>query len=533
METAAAIGDEIKNYILRIENENKELKRTTKQYNERVIALEAENQRLEEKLRLALYRQFGRASERFIGKGQQSLFGNEEIPEGKAEPPEPAGTPVKAHIRNAKGRKPIDPKIPRVAIPVDIPEADKQCACGHPLVCIGEDITERLVIIPEQVYVEQYHIKKYACHHCEGSGDEDKPAVRTGKAPETIMPGSIATAGLLSYIFVKKYADYVPYYRQEAGFERIGVNISRQDMSNWQMKTGKRLEPLIEKLKTHVKSGEVMQMDETPMEVMREPGRNNTSKSYMWLARGGPPDKPALFYEYHETRASENVLPFLEGFKGYLQTDGWGSYHTALKGYPDVVHVGCFAHARRKFFEAMKAAEAAGAQKTCGAAEAVSYIKGLYTVEKDLREKVKAHVISQEEFLEERFLKCTPIIVSFHKWLETQSEEVLPSSALGAAIKYTLNQWPTLIKYLCHEELTPDNNAAERGIRPFVMGRKNWVMCGSPEGAKTACTLYSLIETAKANNLNPYRYLKTVFEKVPTLVPGDDWGQLLPWNITL
>jgi transposase len=254
----------------------------------------------------------------------------------------------------------------------------------------------------------------------------------------------------------------------------------------------------------------------------------------MWLARGGPPDKPALFYEYHETRASENVISFLEGFKGYLQTDGWGSYNTAIKKYPDVVHVGCFAHARRKFIEAQKAVEATGTEKKkpCGAEQALSHIKGLYTVEKDLREKVKEHIISLEEFLEERILRCTPIITGFHHWLEIQSAEVLPSSALGAAIKYTLNRWPTLIKYLCHAELTPDNNAAERGIRPFVMGRKNWVMCGSPEGAKTSCALYSLIETAKANNLNPFNYLKTVFEKVPTLTPGDDWGQLLPWNLT-
>jgi transposase len=162
-----------------------------------------------------------------------------------------------------------------VVISIDIPEKDKHCACGHDsdlwsAVYIGEDITERLVIIPEQVYVLQYHIKKYACHHCEGSGDvgpkvRDKPAVRTGKVPESIMPGSIATPELLSYVFVKKYADHVPYNHQEAGFERIGVNISRQDMSNWQVKAGKPLEPLIEKLKDHVKSGEVLQMDETPM----------------------------------------------------------------------------------------------------------------------------------------------------------------------------------------------------------------------------------------------------------------------------
>jgi transposase len=274
MEMAAATGDETKKYILRLEKENTALKHTldenAKQYNERVIALEAENQILAEKLKLALFRQFGRASERFTGKGQPSLFGNEVIPPDKAglvseEPPEQKTINVKSHTRKISGRQAIDPTIPRQEKIIDIAEEDKHCACGHDLVCIGEDITERLVIIPEQVYVEQYRIKKYACHHCEGSGDEDRPAVRTGKVPESIMPGSIATAGLLSYVFVKKYADYVPYYRQEAGFERIGVDISRQDMSNWQMKVGKRLEPLLEKLKAHVKSGAVMQMDETPM----------------------------------------------------------------------------------------------------------------------------------------------------------------------------------------------------------------------------------------------------------------------------
>jgi transposase len=274
-----------------------------------------------------------------------------------------------------------------------------------------------------------------------------------------------------------------------------------------------------------------MQMDETPMEVMREPGRKNTSKSYMWLARGGPPDKPALFYEYHETRASDNVDSFLEGFKGYLQTDGWSSYNTALTRNLNVVHVGCFAHARRRFWEAMKAAEEAGKKSLCGAKDALSSIKGLYTVEADLREKVKKRAITLGELLEERFLRCAPILLSFHRWLKIQSAEVLPSSALGTAVKYTLNQWPHLVNYLAHAELTPDNNAAERGIRPFVMGRKNFVMCGSPEGAKSSCALYSLIETAKANKLNPYTYLKTVFEKIPTLEPDDDWGQLLPWNL--
>jgi transposase len=531
---------ETQSYILHLEKENKALKQSletsTKQFTEKVTTLEQENRILEEKLQLALFRQFGRASERFIGKGQRLLFESEESNAPQGETPDEPPIVVKSHTRSAKGRKAINPLIPRVDETVDIPEEDKHCACGHDLKCIGEDITERLVIIPEQVYVVRYHVKKYACRNCEGSADESKPAVRSGKTPATLIPGSIATPGLLSYVFVKKYADYVPYYRQEAGFKRIGVELSRQDMSKrtkvrWQMKVSKRLEPLLEKLKAHIKSGSVLQMDETPMVVMGEPGRKNTQKSYMWLARGGPPDKPGLLYEYKETRASDNILPMLEGFKGYLQTDGWGSYTTALKGFPEVIHVGCFAHVRRKFFEAAQAAKVAGAQEPSGADHALSLIKGLYSIEKDLREQVKEKQITLEVLLEERRTRCTPILQGFHQWLEIQSMIVLPSSALGTAITYALNQWPVLINYLCHEELTPDNNAAERGIRPFVMGRKNWVMSGSPAGAKSSCALYSLIETAKANGLNPYKYLQTIFEKAPSLTAADDWGQLLPWNL--
>jgi transposase len=186
---------------------------------------------------------------------------------------------------------------------------------------------------------------------------------------------------------------------------------------------------------------------------------------------------------------------------------------------------------RRKFFEAAQAIKATGTQGPTGADHALALIKGLYTVEKDLREQVKEKQITLEDLLEKRRSRCTPILQSFHQWLQAQSVTVLPTSALGTAIKYALNQWPALINYLGHAELTPDNNAAERGIRPFVMGRKNWVMSGSPAGAKSSCALYSLIETAKANGLNPYKYLQTVFEKAPGLTATDDWGQLLPWNL--
>jgi transposase len=337
MEMAITLSGEAQAYISRLENEVIQLRTSLQdtalkfQKSEKeVITLQAKNEILEEKLRLALYRQFGRGTEQFTGKGQLNLFTeNSDSGEGKA--PEIPSLEVKGYKRNKGGRKKLDDKIPRVVVDIDIDKADKHCACGHDLVCIGYDTSEKLVIIPEQVYVVQFHIKKFACKNCEGSGDEEKKAVRSGKIPGNIIPGGIATPELLSFVFTRKYCDYTPYYRQEAGFERIGISISRQDMSNWQLKVHEKIKPLITLLKEELKKGEVMGMDETPVQVMNESGRDNRRLSYMWLARGGPPGKPVIMYEYHESRASENVLPFLEGFSGYLQSDGWGSYTTALK----------------------------------------------------------------------------------------------------------------------------------------------------------------------------------------------------------
>jgi transposase len=353
------------------------------------------------------------------------------------------------------------------------------------------------------------------------------------KTPGNIMPGSIATPGLLSFIFTQKYCDYLPYYRQEAAFERLGIEISRQNMSNWQIQVCKVVKPLLDVMLAHLKTGNVMQMDETTMQVIGEEGRANAQRSYMWLARGGPPDKPVVWYEYHPTRGAQNITHILTGFSGYLQSDGYAGYDTALGGRREITHVGCFAHVRRKFFEAMKAGKTPG-----GAEAALSQIKGLYTVEKSLRQALKEEnqegkPFTKDDFLERRRQACTPILKAFHEWLEAEEPKVPPSTKLGEAVRYTLEQWPKLVNYLCDAQLTPDNNSAERSIRPFVMGRKNWVMSGSPAGAESSCQLFSLIETAKVNKINPYEYLKIVFERAAELSASDDWSKLLPWNLTL
>jgi transposase len=338
MGMVAAVSEEVRAYINLLED-------NIINFEKKVAALEQENKYLQEKLQLALFRQFGRHAEKFTGEGQMPLFEAEEVLAPLVSEPADEGETVTGYNRTKRGRKPLDEHIPRVDEIIDIPGEEKECACGSPLVCIGEDVTERLVIIPEQVYVVRYHVKKYACHECEGSGDEGKPAVRTGKVPENLIPGSIATPELLSFIVTKKYCDYVPYYRQEGAFERIGVQISRQNMANWQQGAMGKVEGLLTLLREHIRSGKVVQMDETTMTVMEEAGRENSQKSYMWLARGGPPGKPALWYEYEgkETHRGNTGRVFRVSAKRWVQLIRIGGRARLGRGHPCGVLGSCAA----------------------------------------------------------------------------------------------------------------------------------------------------------------------------------------------
>ena len=496
-----------------------------KEAQEYISQLEAQNQNwekkyqlLEEKLALALHRQFGRRAENI--PEQIELFDTDEsqTPEEDTS----AEQEIPSYKRKKTGRKPLDENLPRKEKILDIPEDEKTCACGTELKKIGEEISEKLHVIPPRIWVERIIRFKYACGNCEGTADEDVPAVKIAPPEPSIIPKGIVTPGLLAFLMVNKYVDHLPFYRQEKRFERMGARISRQNMSNWQKKAFEVLLPLFELLKIHIKSGPVLQMDETTVQVLNEPGRDNGQKSYMWLARGGPPGQPAVYYEYHPTRASEHAKNFLTDFEGYLQTDGYQGYKTAVEGNPDISLVGCFAHARRKFFEADKASK-----KSKSALEGIKHIKKLYALENDLRNKK----LSLEDFLEQRKSKAGPILDAFKRWLDKRSENVLPESALGKAVHYALNQWDYLIRYLESPYLTPDNNASENAIRPFVLGRKNWLFSGNPKGADSSCGMYSLIETAKQNDLNPFDYLYFVFTMAPLVKNEQDWEALLPWNI--
>lgn len=517
-------GDII-NYISNLESTNTALETDNNSLNIKSVSLENETiilkekiEDLQAKLQLALFRKYGRSSEK-IDPTQIEFF---EAPEDSEEPIEDDATIIVAtHPRKKKGRKPLDPYLPRKIIIHDIDEADKMCGCGHDLVKIGEEITERLQIIPEKVYVEQHIRFKWACRHCEGSGDEENPVFRIAPTPPTMIPGSIATAGLLAFIFVNKFVDHLPFYRQEKRFERIGAHISRQNMSNWSLKIYTKLKPLEKLLKKEVKTGSYIQMDETPLQVMGEEGRPDTSKSYMWLAKGGPPETPIIYYNYQETRKAEFVKDFLDDYAGFLQSDGYKGYDSALKDNKDIIHVGCLAHARRKFFDATKASK-----KTGSANIAIKKIANIYRKEND----IKNLELEENEFLKRRIEEVKPLLNDFKEWLDDKAQKIRPTSDTGKAIFYTRGQWDKLIKYLECAELTPDNNAAERSIKPFVLGRKNWLFSGSPTGANASALLFSLIETAKANDLNPYGYLKWIFEETPLIKKDNEFEKFLPRN---
>ena len=470
---------------------------------------------------------FGRKSEKQIsddGVRILPLFDMPEPEDSELPDAEEKQIDVPAHTRKKVGRKPLPENLPRVEVVHDIAEEEKVCGCGSELSRIGEEVSEQLDIIPAKIRVIRNIRPKYACRQCEGVED-DGPSVKIAPVPEQILPKSLATAGLLAHVLSAKFIDALPFYRQEKQLARLGVEITRATMCNWAMKAANACQPLLNLLQEEVVSGPVINIDETTVQVLKEPGRDPTTKSYMWLFRRGDPQKKILLYQYHPTRAGDVAAAFLRGYQGYVQTDGYSGYDF-LDRSQDIVHIGCWAHARRKFMDVIKA-QGKHRKKRGSADVALKYIRGLYRIEK----KAKEDKLSAQEIYQVRQKESKPILEEFKKWLAKRSLQTPPKGLLGMAISYALNQWDRLVGYIEDGLLSPDNNGVENGIRPFVVGRKNWLFSGTPQGASASAALYSLIETAKANDLEPYSYLRHVFEKLPTAKTLEDIEALLPWRL--
>lgn len=479
-----------------------------------------ENKLLLEQIRLLRQLLYGRRSEKLppdSNKVQLPLF---DLPE--PEHIEPAKVAVESHDRKKPGRKPLPEDLPRVTIVHDLPEEEKVCACGCQLSRIGEEVSEQLDIIPAKIQVLRHIRPKYACRKCEGVEDEG-PTVRIAPPPPRLIPKSIASAGLLAHVLVAKFADHLPFYRQEKIFARIGADINRATLCNWAMQAAQACVPLVNLIQDEILESRVINIDETTVQVLAEPGRSPTTTSYMWLFRRGDPEKPALIYQYHPTRAGDVAKNFLGNFQGVVQTDGYAGYNF-LDHQAGVRHAGCWAHVRRKFMEVVKAQ---GKDRKSGSADqALAFIQQLYGQEKEAKRLAPA----AEAVLALR-QQARPLLDNFHQWLLKRSGQTPPKGLLGKAISYALSQWSRLLIYLDEPFLTPDNNMAENAIRPFVVGRKNWLFAGNPKGAEASALLYSLIETAKANDHEPYSYLRYVFGLLPRAGSLADYEALLPWNV--
>ena len=475
---------------------------------EALLANRAERIRqLEEIIRTFQRKTFSGTSEQ-ASAAQLGLFNEAEEIEA-AEPPEVA---VKPHARQRRGRPALPPELPREEVVYDLTEADKVCPNdGTVLEQIGQETSEQLDIIPAQVKVIRHVRLKYACPCCQQH-------VATAAKPAQPLGKSMAAPGLLAYIATAKYADALPLYRQTQQFARMGVELDRTTLAGWMIRSGQLVQPLINRLSELILEQPVIGMDETTVQVLDEPDKSAQSTSYMWVMGAGPPGQRLRVFHYEPTRSGNVPIDRLDGFAGAVMVDGYSGYGAACKTH-GITRLGCWAHARRKFFDAAKLQPKG---KTGRPDQALALIGKLYRTEQAAKglDPNARHALRQE--------RSRPIVDQLQAWLTKTAPQVPPKTKLGQALHYLQAQWPALVRYLDDGRYPIDNNAIENAIRPFAIGRKNWLFSKSTAGARASANLYSLIETAKGHGIEPYAYLRHIFKELPLAETIDDIDALLP-----
>ncbi len=482
---------------------------------QQIKLLELKLAKLEEERRLERARRFGASSE--AGEHQANLF-DEAEQSAETEPvvdlPDET-VEVAGHTKRRPKRKALPADLPRVVVRHELSAQDRRCDCGCEMAVLGEKTSEQLDVIPAQVYVIEHCKVTYSCPECDES-------IKTAPMPTQPIPKSIASPGLLAHVAVAKYADGLPLYRQSKQFQRLGVELPRNTLAGHMVKVGALIEPLIQQLQQHIRQHDVVQMDETPVQVLKEPGKVARSQSYMWVMKGGPPNQAAIVYHYDPSRSQAVPQRLLPDYQGYLQTDGYAGYNAILDN-DNVVGLGCWAHVRRKFMDAKKALPKKDQGKSTKVHQALAFIGKLYQLERVIAE------LPVEEKRQRRQADAVPILAQFKAWLDKTNAP--PKTLLGKAVSYAQGQWPRLLVYTQDGRLNIDNNGVENAIRPFALGRKNWLFSASQGGVTASANLYSLIETAKANGLNDYAYLKYVFTQLPLAKTDAARTALLPWCV--
>jgi transposase len=472
---------------------------------------------IEEYLRLAKIQRFGCSSEKL--PFQADIFDEAELDVALSdlEAQLPEDDDVVRKTRSKKRKRGLSDELPRVQVRLSLSDEEKQEATKT----FFTKVKEELDIVPAQARVLEYWQEKAVF---EQDGEQQ---IKAAQRPVHPLGKCIASTSLLAHIVASKYADALPLYRLETILARYGGSVTRTAMANWIIRLDDVFKPLMNLMREHQLEGDYLQADETRLQVLKETGKVATSDKWMWLIRGGPPDQPAVLFEYDASRCEEVPLRLLDGFEGVLQTDGYAGYNKVCRN-SNITRIGCMDHARRKFVEASKAAptkKSRGKGVVSKADVAIGMIRKLYRIES------KIEGLEPEQKREQRQQLSVPLLDDLKAWLEKNANRVPKDSLTYTAIQYMLNQWELLVGYCKDGRLHISNALAENAIRPFAVGRRNWLFSDTPRGARASATCFSLVETAKANGLEPYAYLNHVLASIGSADTLEKLEALLPWNI--
>lgn len=419
---------------------------------------------------------------------------------------------VRSYLRKPKRRLGFADNLPVERIELDIADADKTCACCQsPLTRIGEESTKQVEYVPASVTIKEYVRLKYACRHCHGE-------IKRAPLPPQLIPKSFASPSLVAHVIVSKYVDHLPLYRIEKQLQRLGIDLPRSTMCGWAMTIAEQLHPIIEIMRQTLLSGPRIWTDDTIIPLQNDdPLRQTVKQARLWAYIGGSlKDPPLVVFDYTRSRSQQGPQDFLQDYEGFLQADAYSGYQ-GLYESGAIREVACWAHTRRKFYEA-----AIAINGESRAHDALHYIRQIYQVEWQCK------AMDDQERKDYRLLHAKPMLDAFKAWADSQIDAVLPKSPVGKALFYMLNHWDALNRYLDEGFLKPDNNKAEQHIRPIALGRKNYLFVGSDRGGEAAATYYSLMETCKNYHINPLHYMIDILTKLPACQTEDDYRALTP-----
>ena len=515
---------ELKDMVAELKNLIKTLQETVDAANEREKSLTQERDNLKEELRLLRQKLFGTSSEkRPSPPKEQNLFNEAEKEQdpATAEAEEMAASLPEKRTKKRKARAADAERYKGIPVTKEyLNLEDRKCpVCGADLVSIGEEFVRReLVFIPAQLRVVEYYSTNYGCPECKR---KDFPTIKKGKDGKAHMLHGMASAGTVAWVMYQKFCNSLPYYRQEKDWEQYGASITRATMANWVIRNSEAFfHPMYKYFHRELLERGFVMADETPLQVLNEAGRRAQTKSYMWLFRSGEDDgPPIILYKYSETRSGNTAAEFLDGFHGYLMCDGYSGYNKI----PDIKRTACWAHIRRYLTDAVPQGKKLDYNQP--AVQGILYIDKLFRLEED----IKAKHTTFDAVRKTRLKKEKPVVEGFLSWLEKQ--EPVRGSRIDKAVTYIRNRVPYLMTYLEDGRCSFSNNLSENAIRPFTVGRKNWLFCDSPDGAQASADVYTMVEMAKANGVNVYHYLTYLLEKCPNdSMSDEEFEQLAPWN---